>query len=81
MEYLDKIKEACLNHQYPDIIWLEELETYIENIEIRKALNAESVLKYSQTEGGKKKRREAQARYYKRQKDLNKELLIPKVNV
>lgn len=68
MEHLDKIKEACLNHQLPDIIWLEELQTYLEDIEIKKAQNVESVLKYASSEKGREKRRLAQSAYYKREK-------------
>ena len=68
MEYLDKIKEACANHQFPDSVWVEQLQEYLEDIEIRKALNVEAALKYSKTEKGKLKRREAQARYYQRKK-------------
>jgi len=76
MEYMDKIKEACANHTLPDIVWVEQLQEYLEDIEIRRALNAEAVLKYQKTEKGKQKHREAQARYYQRKK-MEKTMTAP----
>jgi len=66
MEHFIKIKECYEKNTKPDHECFLSLQTYLEDIEIRKALNAECVLKYSQTDQGKLKRREAQARYYKR---------------
>ena len=31
MEYIELIKEACENHTIPDIVWIEEIETLLEN--------------------------------------------------
>ena len=76
MEYIGKIKEACKNHIVPDIVWVQEIESLIENLEIRKALNDESVLRYSQSEKGKATRRKAQKAYYYREK-AKKDALVP----
>ena len=73
MDQFDKIKNAYENNRIPDRIWLEELQTILEDAILRQAGSKESVLKYSKTEKGKLKRRQAQARYYYRQKDLLKQ--------
>ena len=77
MEYIELIKDACKNHTIPDIIWVQELETFVENLEIRKALNDASVLKYSQSEKGRASRRKAQKSYYHREK-AKREALVQK---
>ena len=80
MEYIELIKDACKNHTIPDIIWVQELETFVENLEIRKALNDASVLKYSQSEKGRASRRKAQKSYYHREK-AKRDALVPDVPV
>ena len=77
MDYIEKIKEACKNHVVPDYIWIQELETFVENLEIRKALNDASVLKYSQSDKGRESRRKAQKAYYHREK-AKREALVQK---
>jgi stalled ribosome rescue protein Dom34 len=68
MEYIELIKEACENHTIPDIVWVEEVETLLENILLQKAQNVESVSKYAKSEKGREKRRQAQKAYYHREK-------------
>jgi len=81
MEYIELIKDACENHTIPDIIWVEEIQTLLENILIQKAQNMESVSKYAKSDKGKEKRRQAQKAYYhrkkaKKQKDPEPPLLV-----
>jgi hypothetical protein len=76
MEHFNKIKKCYEENTQPDHECIASLQTFLENIEIRKVLNAECVLKYSQTEQGKLKRREAQARYYKRSKTLTNQIVV-----
>ena len=73
MEYIELIKDACENHTIPDIVWIEEIETLLENILIQKAQNVESVSKYAKSEKGKEKRRLAQKAYYHREKAKKKQ--------
>jgi len=68
MEYIELIKDACENHTIPDIVWIEEVETLLENILLQKAQNVESVVKYAKSEKGREKRRQAQKAYYHREK-------------
>tara|TARA_R110000823_G_scaffold107452_4_gene226234 strand:+ start:1254 stop:1517 length:264 start_codon:yes stop_codon:yes gene_type:complete len=72
MEYIELIKEACENHTIPDIVWIEEIETLLENILIQKAQNIESVSKYAKSDKGREKRRIAQKAYYYREKAKKK---------
>ena len=78
MDYIEKIKEACKNHIVPDVVWVQELQDFVENLEIRKALNDESVLKYSQSDKGRATRRKAQKAYYHREK-AKRDALVPVV--
>jgi hypothetical protein len=80
MDYIEKIKEACKNHIVPDIVWIQELESFVEGLEIRKALNDESVLRYSQSDKGRATRRKAQKAYYHREK-AKRDALVPDVPV
>ena len=66
MEFFNKILESHKQNEEPNPEWIKSLQKFIEEVEIRKSLNAECVYKYSQTDQGKLKRRQAQARYQKK---------------
>ncbi len=68
MEFFEKIRELWENGEEADDHLLGQLQEYLEDIEIKKALASESVLKYSQTEHGKMRRRIAQRNYRARKK-------------
>ncbi len=68
MEYFDKIRELWENGEEADEHLLGQLQEYLEDLEIKKAQATEAVVKYSQTEQGKLRRRIAQRNYRARQK-------------
>lgn len=69
MEYLLKIKEACKNHQIPDIVWVESV---MELLGEKENNHTKAMLKYSKSEKGVKARKLAQASFRARKK-LKKE--------
>jgi hypothetical protein len=74
MDHFNKIKEACLNDEIPNIIWFEKVQFLLEELETIKRVNKISVTKYGKTVKGKEKRLLAQRKYYHRQK-AKRELL------
>jgi hypothetical protein len=68
MEFFDKIRELWENGEEADEHLLGQLQEYLEDLEIKKAQATEAVVKYSQTEQGKLRRRIAQRNYRARKK-------------
>ncbi len=68
MEYLDQIRQLWEAGEEPDEQILGKLQEFLEDLELKKARDTEAVLKYSQTEHGRLRRRIAQRNYRARQK-------------
>ncbi len=68
MEYFEKVRDLWEAGEEADEQLLGQLQEYLEDIELKKARDTEAVLKYSQTEHGRLRRRIAQRNYRARQK-------------
>ncbi len=68
MEFLDQIRDLWEAGEEADEQLLGKLQEFLEDLEIKKAQATEAVVKYSQTEQGKLRRRIAQRNYRARKK-------------
>ena len=66
MNYFEEIRNLWESGEEADEQLLGQLQEYLEDLEIKKAQQTESVFKYSQTENGKLRRRIAQRNYRSR---------------
>ncbi len=73
MEYFEKVRDLWEAGEDADEQLLGQLQEYLEDIELKKARDVEAVLKYSQTEHGRLRRRIAQRNYRARQKAKEEE--------
>ncbi len=68
MEFFDQIRDLWEAGEEADEQLLGKLQEFLEDLEIKKAQATEAVVKYSQTEQGKLRRRIAQRNYRARKK-------------
>ncbi len=68
MEFFDQIRDLWEAGEEADEQLLGKLQEFLEDLEIKKAQASEAVVKYSQTEQGRLRRRIAQRNYRARQK-------------
>ncbi len=68
MEHFEQIRNLWEAGEEADEQLLGKLQEYLEDLEIKKALQTEAVFKYSQSEQGRLRRRIAQRNYRARKK-------------